>query len=365
MIDKPNIGIDIRWMVGNYRGMGRYAHELIKAVRDSTVALCPEAVKSELEPCIAKGASFFPWWEQIVLPQLVRDNDLKLLICPYNTAPINKPKNTQLLLVVHDLIFLRSWRELPPSISLYQTLGRLYRRWVVPKVIKNADILLTVSEYTKQEMIQQFAIAPERIRVIPNSIGVDWTEQPIPRFEERKQYLLSVAGEAPSKNVRRLIEAFAKACSSLPEKYILKIAGIKQVHHESFNKIAAQFGISERIEFIGFVKEDALRELYLNARGFVFASLFEGFGIPLLEAMASGTPIACSNTTSMPEVVAGHAYLFDPLDEVSIADTIVKLVDNPTDSHNMSLKAKEHVRSFSHANIEQQFIQFWKDINVQ
>ncbi|WP_325090119.1 glycosyltransferase family 1 protein, partial [Burkholderia contaminans] len=135
-------------------------------------------------------------------------------------------------------------------------------------------------------------------------------------------YLFTVAGEVPSKNVDRLLQAFAIARPALGDDARLRIAGIKSDHHAHFLGRADALGLGGVVELLGYVSREDLRQQYRHARAFVFASLFEGFGIPLLEAMASGTPVACSNTTSMPEIVGECGLQFDPYSVEEMAEQI-------------------------------------------
>ncbi|WP_144373404.1 glycosyltransferase family 4 protein [Vogesella urethralis] len=309
------LAVDARWMVGEYRGMGRYARSFIEPVQDSVSAFLPESSPAGDLRAYCEGNGFFPWWEQQVLPAMCGKYKVERLLCPYNTGPLRLRSATELILVVHDLIFLESWRSLPPSVSPYQTLGRVYRRYVVPGVIARADKIVTVSEYTKGEILKRFNLKDESVLVIPNSLDASWYEQNEEAVESHAPYVLAVSGEAPSKNLSALLHAFSllkKRGGRDVVELQLRIVGIKQAHQAHFIKRAEQLGIGSSVVFERFVDEITLRSLYRNAELFVMPSLFEGFGIPVLEAMASGTAVVCSNTTSLPEVVGDAGWLFDP-----------------------------------------------------
>lgn len=309
------LAVDARWMVGNYRGMGRYAHALLEPIAQDVTALLPTGYPQCSYQTVYQGNGFFPWWEQMVLPHLCTESAVKKLLCPYNTAPIHLPSSTELILVVHDLIYLEPWARLPPSVSAYQTLGRLYRRLIVPTAIKRATKLIAVSEYTGNQLSQRFSIPKGEIHIIPNSLGDSWYAETPLSLNTRRPYLLVVAGEAPSKNLATLIRAFAKfrvQLGSQANGVHLRIVGIKPSHQAHFKRVAEDVAICAFTQFEPFLDEFELRRLYREAWLFAMPSLFEGFGIPVLEAMASGTPVACSNTTSLPEVVGDAGWLFDP-----------------------------------------------------
>lgn len=357
-----NFAVDARWMVGQYRGMGRYAHALLEPLADEVVALLPCHSPGSNYREIRKGNGFFPYWEQSVLPRLCEQKQVNRLLCPYNTAPLKLSSKTELTLVVHDLIYLEPWSRLPPSVSMYQTLGRIYRRAVVPRAIERAQRLLTVSHYTQQKMVELFDIPHRDIEVIPNSLDSDWyVDAPLPR-QQRKPYLLAVAGEAPSKNLPRLIQAFAnfRALLGLDGRIVtLRIVGIKQQHHAHFQRIANEYGVQEAVNFESFLDAPALRALYREAWLFTMPSLYEGFGIPVLEAMASGTPVACSNTTSLPEVVGGAGWMFDPSSTEDMATTLRAAWLDDTELDTRARLGMAQAARYSRSVVADQIVSFW------
>jgi len=319
------LAVDARWMVGQYRGMGHYAHALLEPVAAEVLALLPENYPEARYPTVRAGAGFFPYWEQVVLPKLCADHAVSKLLCPYNTAPLRLPSSVELTLVVHDLIYLEPWSRLPPSVSVYQTLGRIYRRLVVPRAVRGAARLVTVSEFTRNQLVEKFSISGQRVHVIPNSLDDAWYAESPLAAASRKPYVLTVAGEAPSKNLSALIRAFSlfrRMGGKSVADCTLRVAGVKPSYQHHFRRVADVAGVAACVVFEPFLDEEALRQIYREARLFVMPSLYEGFGIPLLEAMASGTPVVCSNTTSLPEVIGDAGWLFDPRDIEDMAATL-------------------------------------------
>ncbi|MEQ8731991.1 glycosyltransferase family 1 protein [Marinovum algicola] len=355
------LGVDISWMVGQYRGMGRFGRQLIAPVSDQVVALAPAGVTTSDWSCVSRGRGLFPWWEQVELPRLCRSEQLDYLLCPYNTGPIRPLGSTRVIAVIHDLIFMEPWSALPPSRSPYQLLGRLYRRSVVPAFAQRADTIVTVSHYSKSRLVEAFGFEETDIHVIPNAISDVWFQAPVP-LEQRSPYLFTVAGEQPSKNVPRLLQAFARSRLWDKEGAKLQIAGIKQARHADFIAQCRELGIEEYVSFVGFVTDEELMELYRSARGFVFASTFEGFGIPLLEAMASGTPVASSNTTSMPEVVGSDALLFNPFDIDKIAAALRQVWACDDACAARALAGIARARVFSRSAVAVQIATFWNQL---
>ncbi|MBU9221209.1 glycosyltransferase family 4 protein [Burkholderia multivorans] len=352
------LGVDITWMVGNYRGMGRFARQLVAPVSASVVGLAPNGVSTEEWPCVSGGRGFFPWWEQVELPRLCREQKLDYLLCPYNTGPLRSIGNTRLIAVVHDLIYMKPWSVLPPARSLYQTAGRIYRRHVVPRLARQADVVLTISRYTQRELVETLGLREADVQVIPCAISDEWFAPPLSR-SEREPYLFTVAGEVPSKNVDRLLQAFAMARPALGDDARLRIAGIKADHHAHFLGRANSLGLAGLVELLGYVSRGELREQYRRARAFVFASVFEGFGIPLLEAMASGTPVACSNTTSIPEIVGACGLQFDPYSVEHMAEQIRQVWCDETRFEVAFGDGMARARTFSESAVRPKVEDFW------
>ncbi len=350
--------IDARWMVGSFRGMGRYAWQLIEPIKHKTVALAPKGTQKVPLKTNYAGSEFFPYWEQFIQPSLAKKTQVSYLICPYNTGPLWVPKGIKTVLVVHDLIFMKSFKELPLSVSLYQVLGRLYRRFVVPRLIKKVDYIITVSHYTKSEILRHYSPNAE-IAVIPNAISSEWLNYIAQPLSQRSNYFITVAGEAPSKNLHRLLEAYANYVKQVQCPTLLKVVGVKSSYHEQFKLLANKLEIGSYIEWIGYISNEQLISLYGNAKGFIFASLFEGFGIPLIEAMATGTPIACSNTTSLPEVVGDCGYLFSPNCVESIKDGFLHLAQPHEYLESGVRQGLCRVQKYSETTVGHQFKEFW------
>lgn len=357
------LAVDARLMAGHPRGMGQYARALVSPVRDRVTALLPRSQRTTEWRSRSEGASFFPWWEQWTLPRLSRGAGATHLLCPSNTGPVGRLRGIRKIVVVHDLIFLRSLGELPASRSAYQNLGRLYRRLVVPRAAQSADVLVTVSEFTRTELCERFEIDPRRVHVVPNSIADEWlVDRPL-EDAQRHGYVLCVTGEAPSKNVSTLLRAFAelRTRALVPDVH-LRLVGIKPSFHPLFLAEARRLGIGDAVTLEGFVSGPELRRMYREAWAFVLPSLFEGFGIPLLEAMASGTPVACGDTTAMPEVTGSVAWQFNPRDVRSMADALTAAI---TDREGRSRRARagiERAASFSHSAIARRAMEFWEMI---
>lgn len=352
------IGIDSRWMTGNYRGMGKFAHFLISSIRkDVTLLGLPGASEGT-----AFGLPFYPAWEQLSLPRHVERNGYTHLICPYNTAPITLSRKVKLVLVVHDLIFMEPLDRLPASSSAYQNLGRLYRRMVVPAACRRADHIITVSEHSRDSIVRSFGVDASRMTVIPNCIPNRWITSA--DTSPRTPYLLTVAGHAPSKNLRGLLKAFQALIGKfdVPQDLRLDIAGVPPEGQTPFRALADQLGIAGRIRWHDFLPEDALLDLYDQCLGFVFPSFIEGFGIPLIEAMARGAPIAASNTSVIPSVCGDAAVYFNPHDTNDIAGQLGAMIADSQLRHGLGASGRARAALFSESTVQKKAQDFWSQL---
>jgi len=390
---EPTIALDARQCVGNYRGMGRFARNLMAALDRPFLALLARGQSADglSEHAVCRGTRLFPAWEQLVLPRLCRDLDVDVLVCPYNTAPLKLPRRVKLVLVVHDLIFMEPLDRLPPARSVYQNVGRVYRRLVVPYAVRRADVLVTCSEYTKRLLVARFGLRGRSIVVMPSAstdvLGGSLTlrvgqgneaarlgqRNEAARLGQRNEaarlgesgyddmrarsaevaaqastpYVLFPGGDAPSKNACRAIRAFAELCRREPGlPHRLVVLGIPPRSHARFARLAGRAGIEERVELMAFVPEAQLAPLYRGADAVFFPSLYEGFGIPALEAMVAGTPMVCSFRTSLPEIAGRAALYVDPMSVEQMAAGLSRVLTDARLRARLVREGREQCREF-------------------
>jgi glycosyltransferase involved in cell wall biosynthesis len=233
------------------------------------------------------------------------------------------------VVTVYDLAFLEHPETAVPSLATY--LNK-----VVPEAVAAADVVAAISHATKQALITHYKAPPEKITVIPCGVGpqfqriTDQTrlEEIRRKFELQHPFIFSVGTLEPRKNHLGLIKAFYEAQKSKNGPAMLAIAGGKGWLYEETQHLIAELKLENKVHFLGRVSESELITLYSLADIFAFPSFFEGFGIPPLEAMACGTPVITSNTSSLPEVAGEAALLVDPHDTHAIAQAITQLTEN-------------------------------------
>lgn len=352
------VAYDARFCIGQYRGMGRYLRALIAGREQSLLGFCAGGEYDPNLRLVADGPSFYPAWEQLAIPRLVKRHAIDAFIAPYNTAPLLLPRETRLVLIVHDLIFLD---PLPASRSLYQNSGRTYRRLVVPRAILRADMIVTVSQFTASSLVSRLNVDPRRLRIIPNTVGAEWFLQDI-SARSPSDYVLTVAGEAPSKNLNRALEAFALCrAASAPLSLRMKVAGVKPAFHQVFAARAGEVGVGDQVEFLPYLPESDMRTLYRKAAVLLMPSLAEGFGIPVLEAMASGVPVALSNSSSLPEIGGDAAQYFDPTSTEQMANILHRTLFEPGLRARMIDLGRIQASKFHPAVIRAKIQRFWDE----
>ncbi len=252
-------------------------------------------------------------WYRLRLPMPVEmwTGDLDIFHATDFHLPPTKA-STKTILTIHDLAY-----EHLPQMTMPGMLNHLQR--IVPRMVREADHIVAVSEATRADLYNLYRVPIERITVIPHGVeerfSPDAEEDEHRRLQQKyslpnKPIILTVGTLQPRKNHLRLIQAF----KSLAKDYALVIAGSFGWDYQSVLAEVSALGIDHAVQFIGFVNDDDLPALYRAATLFVFPSLYEGFGLPVLEAMACGTPVITSNTSSLPEIAGSAALLIDPLD---------------------------------------------------
>ncbi|MFT3737378.1 MAG: glycosyltransferase family 1 protein [Breznakibacter sp.] len=301
-------------MTQKITGVQRYAVELcsrLKKQRDDLIFVAPVNILDENKIVSSQlGVKCFGsfeghLWEQIDLPLFLKKNGSPLLLNLCNTAPLLYGNKVS---TIHDLAFL--YNPLWFSVSF-----RWFYRVTVPRIAKSSIHIITVSQFSKQELLERFRVDKDKISVIYNAVDKRFH---CDGLNSRDRFVLFVGSNDPRKNMSSLIEAFRY----LPKDIHLKIVGGSGA---SFNNNQQDLVNLPNIDFLGYVSEDELIKYYCSANCFVYPSLYEGFGLPPLEAQAAGIPIAVSSIAVFKEIFGQSALYFNPIDPKSIAESIVIL----------------------------------------
>jgi len=268
----------------------------------------------------------YPLWEQWALPRAVRHYGIQLLHCTSNTAPLWC--DVPLVLTLHDIIFLEPRDK--QNHSLYQNMGWLYRRLVVPRILDRCRRIITVSNFELENIITRLHIPRERMAMLYNGYNewfrpVDDTVGIYKRYIPQPGYFFFLGNTDPKKNTERTLVAYAKYLRQSSVRRPLLMADLDPDYLDGIiarNRIA---DIRSHIVMPGYIVNSDLPYVYGNAFAFLYTSLRESFGIPLLEAMACGTPVITSNTSSMPEIGGPDAILVNPESSDDIAAMMLRL----------------------------------------
>lgn len=284
--------------------------------------------------------------EQLSIPLNLWRAKIDLFHAPHYVLP--PLAMTRSVVTIHDCIHLRFPQYLPNRVALN------YAQFFMASAARRASRVLTVSEASKRDIMHFLQTPAAKIDVVYNGFD-ERLATPTPEDERRVRerfqldapFVLYAGNIKPHKNVDRLIEAFAKLRERGLERVNLLIIGDDISKYSSLRRLVHRHQLRQQVRFLGFVSTDTLAALYRLARVFVFPSLYEGFGLPPLEAMASGTPVVTSNTSSLPEVVGDAALLIDPLSADDIADAMVRVLTDDRLRSDLIARGFERVKQFS------------------
>lgn len=272
------------------------------------------------------GSNFYPLWEQFSLPRAVNQLNLDMLHCTSNTAPIRC--KVPLILTLHDIIFLEPRDK--SNKSFYQDMGWRYRRFVVPRILKKCKRIITVSDFEFNNIITKLQIPEEKMVMIYNGYNkwfrpVEDTELIYQQYIEEPGYFFFLGNTDPKKNTERTLIAYSKYLEMSDVKRKLLMADLDRGYLDEIIDRNDIGNIRDHIVMPGYIKNADLPYIYNNAFAFLYTSLRESFGIPLLEAMACGTPVITSNTSSMPEIGGSEVIMVNPLNTNEITEMMLLL----------------------------------------
>lgn len=349
------IGIDAREFHRSKRtGIGRYLLNFlewaVKEKPDTEFFLygnqhteLPVKAQNFKERIIPEKITFF--WDQVLLPRHLKKDNIDIFLSPYYKAPIYSPCST--CIIIPDLLFMEVYGG-----ALKEKLKNYLFRLLAQKISKKAAKVITISFYSKKDIQRYLKIDEKKIEVIyinpdekffpePDSKEIERVRQ---KYSTGKNYILYIGNFKKHKNIENLIIAFKKLPSDYPFKdYNLILGGTKDAHSIDIEKKVATLGVKHKVLFTGLLDERDMRPLYSGAALFAFPSLYEGYGLPIVEAMACGTAVVCSNRTSMPEITRDAAYLFDPEIVEEISAALKEVINNSKLRNNLIQKGLKRV----------------------
>lgn len=307
----------------------------------------------------------YPLWEQWALPRAAKKYGVEILHCTSNTAPIWC--DIPLVLTLHDIIFLEPRDK--QNKSIYQNMGWFYRRWDVPRILDKCRRIITVSNFEMQNIISKLNIPRERMTMIYNGYN-DWFK-PINKCElpeaisqklTANNYFFFLGNTDPKKNTERTLIAYSRYLDQSTIKRKLLMADLDPEYLNGIIERNQIENIRDNIVMPGYIVNSDLPYIYNNAFAFLYTSLRESFGIPLLEAMACGTPVITSNTSSMPEIGGQDAILVNPENSDEITAMMLRLETDQTFYEQQKQIGLERAQLFSWKKTAENLLKLYQDV---
>lgn len=334
------IGVDARSLSSPITGIGRYAGNLLKEmilsdkhewfVYSSRTIPANDWLKSANVTVRSVNISN-RWlrmlWYQTVLPVLVIRDGCNLFWSPAHILPSFLPKFLLRVVTIHDL----TWRHAPETM---RPLSRFFESWLMPGSVKSSDLVIADSRSTANDLINEIPDAMNKVSVVHLAAGI-----PVSKNIEAGDYILFVGTLEPRKNLPRLFEAYSRLSPELRHQFPLKVAGGLGW--------GGEISIPPEVEILGYVSDIELDQLYCGASLLLMPSIYEGFGLPIVEAMSRGVPVLTSDTSSMPEVAGEAAVYVNPYSVESILSGMDRVLTSPELQDNLSKQGLRRSKMFS------------------
>lgn len=296
------------------------------------------------------------WFEQVRFPQLVRHHRIDVLHSLGYVAPLRRVCPS--VVTVPDLNYRAFGDQMP-------RMRRAALEFFVKHSVHLADRVIALSEFSAVEILQAFDVQREHVVVIHLAaepvravLGAAATAEDLLARDVRPPYIVAFSSRSPNKNIPRLIEAFVKARRSRGLAHQLVLVG-----HPFEDEDSGALGYHDSaIRFTGFLTEDALKTVLAHAEMLVFPSVYEGFGLPVLEAMAAGVPVVCSNRGSLPEVAGDAAVFFDPFSTLNMAEKLAAVAGDPALRAALVRRGRENLKRFSWEKAARETLRVYRDV---
>lgn len=363
-------------------GMDMVALELIKQLQqidhenEYVIFVKPDEDKTALQESqnvkiVELNGGSYPLWEQRALPKAAAREGCDLLHCTSNTAPVWS--KVPVMITLHDIIYLESISLFQKAGTWYQKLGNMYRRLVVPRVVKKAKKIITVSKFERERIRDFFDFDQKDDRLVAVYNGVSSHFKPVTdemiRQEVRKKYnlpehyLFFLGNTDPKKNTEGVLKAFAAYVDKADNPLTLVMLDYEEYALNQLLSAMGKESLREHIFLPGYIVNTDLPAIYAMATIFLYPSLRESFGIPMLEAMACGTPVITSNRASMPEVSGGKAKIVDPYQPAEITEAIFELINDQALRKKLIEEGLEQTKKFTWRQMAEDVHRIYQDIN--
>jgi glycosyltransferase involved in cell wall biosynthesis len=375
---KLKIGIEVqRIFRPKKHGMEVVALELIREIQllDKHNEYILYARKDEDYKCIKETTNFrikmFPsmsyfTWEQLALPKKVHADGLDILHSTCNTSSLFL--RVPLVLTLHDIIYLET---LDFKGTAYQNFGNLYRRFIVPRIVAKCLVIITVSKFEKDVITKKFGLPEDSVKVIYNAVNAKfntrYSNEILSAFRERlrlpKDFLLFLGNTAPKKNTLNVLKSYLKYRDGNEKAIPIVILDYDRNLVLQYLQSEGQETAINDFIFPGYIESENMPLLYNLCRIFLYPSIRESFGLPILEAMACGAPVVTSNTSSMPEVAGDAAIFVNPFDYVDIKNKIVEILENEDLQISMRERGIQRAAGFTWKAAAEQLISVYQSFS--
>ncbi len=388
--NKKVIGIDARFYGPLGKGLGRYTQEIVdniinkidnplkgKGVYKYVVFLSKENFKDfqTSNPNVKKILTNVRWYtlkEQLLMPFFILKEKVDLMHFPHFNVPIFCP--TKFIVTIHDLILTKFPTPRASTLSplLYKIKNFGYKI-VILTAIKRSKKIITVSKFTQTDIAQQFNVPKNKIIVTYEGVAASITKEQsrdaqkvLLCYNIKKPFLLYVGNAYPHKNLERLIKNFIDIKNKYHELNLV-LVGKEDYFYKRLKRYAHKICLGEKslrdsIIFAGYVPDEDLKYFYQEALAYVFPSLYEGFGLPPLEAMSNGCPVISSNKASMPEILEEAALYFDPENDNEFKSIITKIINNKNLRERLITKGHEQIKKYNWLQCASQTFKLYQDI---
>ena len=373
------IAIDVRTVLPNRSGVGNYVLNLVQNLRQvdpapiyyflaqkKNLSLLGNLAR-EQNPLLTifshENHPLSDFWEHFILPVRLKKMGINVFHGPASLIPFRK-NHCGLIVTIHDLVAFLFPETIPLKYGAYM-------RYLLRQAVKRADKIIAVSYHTQKDLIQILKVPSEKIVVIheaPSPIFSPYDKKEAQaRLKQRygiaKKYIYHLGNIEPRKNLIDLLEAFTLVSQDLGNEYQLVVSGQKGWLTRSLSHFLKNYPAQDQVLFTGYVPMEHIPLFMNGAELFIFPSLYEGFGLPVLEAMSCGTPIISSNRSSIPEIVGSAGILVDPTDIQELADRIIGLLRNPEEKRRLSQLGKEQSALFSWHEAARKTLDVYRSVN--